>query len=169
MATWLRAHGIFTAGSVTENIKAVSIPQGFTLKRIIYNWRVQAIASDSDAQAMLNVVNYGGVQTLPSAGSPTPPDPSHIPMPDYSWPTYRWLGWEARRMIPRTSVVLPNGSRGGTYVDDGLQGATNGYGEVYADVPAGDTLDVWLSWHFFNWPLYPTFAGASYWLSVLYG
>lgn len=168
MATWLTNHATFGFGNGQQNFKIAQVPRQTTIKRIVFNWRMGVIASHAETFNMNNVYNYGALLTLDSSNEATIPDPTAVPLNDPSYPTQRWLHWEARRMVACAQSLAPQGMGTLVWTDDGARGDISREGEVYANVAVGHTLDVFLVLKGVNWGNFTSNTDGSYWARVLY-
>jgi hypothetical protein len=161
-------HGGQTLDNTPHHNKIASIPSGKTLIRIVFNWRLTAAYPAAAAAVIGTARIYSGIQTLSSAHAGGQIDPGANPVPEYNPPTERWVHWEERAMVYQGSFQGYFRSPWATYVDGGPLGEIDRHSEVIANVPGGDTLDVWLSFNSFDWSTLITTYQALWWTNVLY-
>lgn len=122
--------------------KLASIPSGNTLLRIRFGWGFYGTSSNLAAITSIaqNIQVFGLVTVASTTGSV--PNPRTAPT-DPDNPLSRWLWWEARAPVTATYS-----DAGGiiSWQDSRLQEPADAKGQVAANVPSGDTLDLWASW-----------------------
>jgi hypothetical protein len=155
-------------GSGAGSELLAQVPIGSTLNRIRFSWGFGGVtSSDVDiVTGMANIMLFGIVTTVGN-GSESVPDARDAPN-DADPPLKRWLWWEARApqvfgYDGESGLITWQSSPNQEIVDTHAQVSTS------AGIPAGDTLNVWMS--FRGAATWDSSGWAKLWgaASVLYG
>lgn len=166
MTTWSRGwvnSQPWAAGSA----QIATVPLGHTLLRTHFGWSGRGTVTTLDS--IPNLISWQmafGLVTTDSTLDTGPPNAA-TGFVDVAPPTRRWLWWETRTLSVRTwgtaevDVV--------TLETEPAAQPTDSEAQVLANVGAGGTLDVWLSWAptTGNWPQLGYFS-LNMWWSLLY-
>lgn len=144
MATeWIRGWGKADSWA-TGNQLIASISPGDTLARVHFGWRATGVTSnEQESQALAEDFMAVGIVTQTSAHGSTPPN-ALTNANDANPPLERWLWWATTAMRPAimgslTPDIMCWSTDITTVIDDTK-------GMVKANVPAGQTLGLYLTW-----------------------
>lgn len=160
--TWVRT--VQTTLSWINGTSLVAhIPSGNTLLRIRFGWGFVGTTSDTiSLQSVMDNAQVFGLCTV--APGHTPPN-ARTASADVSPPLERWLWWESR--VPQVSSLSATAGVV-TWQDSPQSEPDDAKGQVAANVPAGQNLDVYASWAAaFAWDSSGV-GNVWYWASVGY-
>lgn len=165
MSTWVRQASIIAAWN-SGSLLLASVPRGSTLLRVRFGWGVHAITDSRDSA--LNMQRAGLVWGIITGASGT--IGSAVPNPassgaDPSPPLSRWIWYELRSLW---CTAYDSDGHYQSWRDTGTQEVTDSKAEVIANVPSGQTLDVFASWGTVDPPALAGESSLWIWSSVLH-
>ncbi|HEV2225140.1 MAG TPA: hypothetical protein VGR84_19260 [Candidatus Acidoferrales bacterium] len=119
----------------------LAVPPGQTVLRIRFAWGFSGYTSPLASYAA--VAQNAQVLGLCSVVSSATPPNARTQSGDVAPPLQRWLWWEAR--VPRVSAYSNSGGVV-TWENSRPQENVDVRSQVAANVPTGETLQIWASW-----------------------